>query len=104
MRVIEASGLNALALVIMGVTTLLLRAGGFWLMAHVPLTPRIRRMLEAMPGSIVIAIVLPIAVNNGVAAFVAITAAAAVMGLRDNAFLAVVAGTLVAAATRLAGI
>jgi branched chain amino acid efflux pump len=102
--VIEASALNVLALVMMGVTTLLLRSGGFWLMRHVPLTPRRRRMLEALPGSMVIAIALPIAFNNGPAAFLAIAAAAAVMGLRDNAFLAVVAGMLVAAATRLAGI
>ncbi|MCC7347743.1 MAG: AzlD domain-containing protein, partial [Variibacter sp.] len=37
-----------------------IRLGGFWVMARVPLTPRLRRMLDALPGSVVAATVLPI--------------------------------------------
>ena len=88
----------------MGITTFLMRAGGFWLMAHVPLTARVRRMLEALPGSLVVAIVLPIAVRSGVTALLAIAVAAAMMVLRHNGFLAVVTGLMVAALARSMGL
>jgi uncharacterized membrane protein len=96
--------LALLALLAMGVTTFLMRAGGFWLMVHVPLTARVHRMLEALPGSLVVAIVLPVAVRSGVTALLAIAAAAAMMTLRRNGFLAVVTGLLVAVLARSMGL
>ena len=33
----------------MAAATYLMRVGGFWLMGHVPLTARMRKMLEALP-------------------------------------------------------
>ena len=104
MSVLEPLDVTLLALLAMGVTTFLMRAGGYWLMAHVPLTPRVRRMLEALPGALVVAIVLPIAVKIGVTAFLAIAAAAVMMVLRHNGFLAVVSGLIVAALARSLGI
>lgn len=101
---IEPLVLTLLAILAMGATTLLMRAGGFWVMAHVPLTARVRRMLEALPGSMVTAIVLPIVVTNGPAAVLAIAAAAAITILRRSALLAIVIGVLVAALARSAGI
>jgi len=101
---LESMGASLLALLAMGVSTFLMRAGGYWLMAHVPLTPRVRRMLEALPGALVVAIVLPIAVKIGVTAFLAIAAAAVMMVLRHNGFLAVVSGLIVAALARSLGI
>lgn len=103
MSVFEPLDAAWLALLAMGVTTFLMRAGGYWLMAHVPLTPRVRRMLEALPGALVVAIVLPVAVKGGVTAFLAIAAAAAMMALRHNGFLAVVTGLIVAAVARSMG-
>ena len=96
----ESLGLSLLAIVIMAIATVLMRVAGFWLMAHVPLTARVRRMLEALPGSIVAAIVLPIVAKSGPVAVVAIMAAAAAMILRRNAFLAVAAGMMTAALAR----
>ena len=92
-----------LAMLAMAVTTLLMRAGGFWLMGRVPLTPRVRRMLEALPGSIVAAIVLPIVAKIGPAAFLAVAAAAVVMVFRRNELLAVTAGLVAAIVARSAG-
>jgi len=92
------------ALLVMAITTLLMRAGGFWLMGRVPLTPRVRRMLEALPGSIVAAIVLPVVAKIGPAAALAVAAAAAVMVLRRNEFLAVAAGVAVAILARSVGV
>ena len=37
-----------LAIVVMAVMNYLMRAAGFWVMAHVPLTKRTQRMLEAL--------------------------------------------------------
>jgi len=81
-----------------------MRAGGFWLMGRVPLTPRVRRMLEALPGSIVAAIVLPIVARIGLVAALAVVAAALVMTWRRNELVAVAAGILVAIAARAAGV
>lgn len=92
------------ALLVMAGATLLMRAGGFWVMGRVPLTPRVRRILEALPGSIVAAIVLPVVVKIGPAAALAVTAAAAVMILRRNELLAVAAGVAVAILARGAGV
>jgi uncharacterized membrane protein len=92
------------AILAMAVATYAMRAGGFWLMQHVPLTARVRRMLEALPGSVVVATVLPIAVREGPVVALAIAAAGAVMLVRRNDLLAVVTGMAVAAAARAAGL
>jgi uncharacterized membrane protein len=91
------------AILAMAIATYAMRAGGFWLMGHVPLTKRVRRMLEALPGSVVVATVLPIIVRDGLAAALAISAAGAVMLVVRNDLLAVITGMAVAAAARAAG-
>ena len=88
------------AILAMAAVTYAMRAGGFWLMAHVPLTARVRRLLEALPGPVVVATVLPIAVREGVPALLAIVAACALMVVRRNDLLAVIAGMAVAALAR----
>ena len=88
------------AILAMGAATYAMRAGGFWLMAYVPLTPRVRRVLEALPGTVVVATVLPIVVREGVPAGLAIAAAGAAMLIRRNDLLAVLAGMAAAAAAR----
>jgi uncharacterized membrane protein len=103
MPTIDGSGVLA-AIVAMAIATYAMRAGGFWLMQHVPLTARLRRMLEALPGSVVVATVLPIAVREGPVVALAIGAAGAVMLLWRNDLLAVVTGMAVAAAARAAGL
>jgi uncharacterized membrane protein len=100
----SAEPMALLAIVVMAVMNYLMRAAGFWVMAHVPLTRRMQRMLEALPGSIVAATVLPIAARNGPAAAIAVVAAAGVMILRGNSFLAVGVGVATAALLRIAAI
>jgi uncharacterized membrane protein len=89
-----------LAILAMAAATYPMRAGGFWLMGHVPLTPRVQRMLEALPGSVVVATVLPIVAREGVSAALAIIAAAAVMLLWRRDFLAVLGGMAMAVLVR----
>ena len=88
------------AILAMGTVTYAMRAGGFWLMAHVPLTARVRRILDALPGTVVVATVLPLMVREGLPAALAIAAAGAAMLVRRNDFLAVLAGMAAAIAAR----
>jgi uncharacterized membrane protein len=97
----ELGGLGTLAAILaMAAVTYPMRAGGFWLMAHVPLTARVRRVLEALPGAVVVATVLPILVREGLPAVLAIAAAGAAMIVRRNDFLAVIVGMAAAALAR----
>jgi uncharacterized membrane protein len=99
-----ADGMALLAILVMAAMNFLMRAGGFWVMAHVPLTLHTRRMLEALPGSIVAATVLPIVAKSGPAAALGVAASAAVMLWRGNSFRGVAAGVVVAALVRATGI
>jgi branched chain amino acid efflux pump len=104
MRTFEPHTFAMLAIAVMAAVTFLLRAAGYGLMAHVARTQRVRRMLDAMPGSIIAATVLPLVVKSGPLAMLAIAAGAAVMMLSRNEFLAVAAAVLMAALARYAGI
>jgi uncharacterized membrane protein len=84
----------------MALVTYAIRAGGFWLMGYVPLTRRVRSILNALPGSVVVAIILPLAVRGGAAATVAVITALVVMVLRRNDLLSVVCGVGAAAFVR----
>ncbi|HEX5778659.1 MAG TPA: AzlD domain-containing protein [Xanthobacteraceae bacterium] len=97
---IDASPVVLLAILAMTGATYLTRAGGFWLMGYVNLTPRVRRMLEASPGAVIVATVLPLVVRDGIAAAAAVATGAVVMYLLRRDYLAVFAGMAVAAAAR----
>ena len=94
----------AAAIVAMAGATYLTRISGFWLMAHVPLTARLRRMLEALPGAVVAATVLPIVMKSGMPAALAVAAALVAMIVRRNEFLAIAVGVAATAAARAAGL
>ena len=55
-------------------------------MSHVTLTVRLRRMLETLPGAVVVATVLPIVVRGGLAAVLAVAAAVVLTMVRRNDF------------------
>ncbi len=92
-----------IAILAMALVTYPMRAGGYWLMGHVPLTPRLRRILEALPGTVVVATVLPLLFREGIAAGAAIAAALLVTLIRRNDFIALIAGVGAAAAVRATG-
>src|SRR5688572_2619507 len=93
-----------LAILAMAAATYPMRAGGYWLMGYVALTPRVRRMLEASPGAVIAATILPILVREGLAAGAAILAAGVVMYFLRRDYLAVAAGMAAAAALRMLAI
>jgi uncharacterized membrane protein len=97
---IDASPAVLLAILAMTGATYLTRAGGYWLMGYVNLTPRVRRMLEASPGAVIVATVLPLVVRDGVPAAVAVMTGVIAMYFLRRDYLAVFAGMAVAAAAR----
>jgi uncharacterized membrane protein len=84
----------------MAAVTVAIRYGGFALMGYIPLTRRVRSVLNALPGAVVVAIIVPLAVRGGLAASLAIIVALLAMALRRNDLLAVVCGVGAAALVR----
>jgi uncharacterized membrane protein len=91
------------AFAVMTAVTVASRLGGYWLMGYVNVTPQVRRMLDALPGSIIVAAALPVAVNGGPIVMFAILAALAAAIILRNDFIAVIIGMAVAAVARALG-
>ena len=92
-----------LAIAAMSAVTVSLRLGGYFLMSYVTVTPRVRRMLDALPGSVIAAAVLPVALQGGPVAIAAVLLAMAAMYLTKNDIVAVVVGVGAAALLRALG-
>jgi len=88
----------------MAFATYFSRVIGFWLMGHVPVTVRVRRMLETLPGAIVVATVVPLAAKAGTAGVIAVGVTVAAMAMRRNEFLAVALGLTAISLARAYGI
>lgn len=100
-----ASGLgDYVAILGMVAATYACRAGGFLFMARVRVTPRIERALKALPGSIVIATVLPIAATSGTPALLGLAAAVAVMAATRVELAGVITGLATVAIARALGL
>ncbi len=81
-----------------------MRAGGYWLLGRIYVGARLYRMLDALPGIVIAAIVAPILVRDGLGAVCAVLAATLTMKFVRNDFAAVIAGIAVAALARAAGL
>ncbi len=87
---------SVLAIAAMTLVTFLCRIAGVVVMSRVRLTPRIERGLRALPGSIILATILPVVIDNGLPAIMALTAAVIAMAVTriDIVGLVVGLGTL----------
>ena len=92
------------AILAMALATYACRISGVVLMGFVPLTPRVRRGLAALPGSIVFATVIPLIERLGLAAALALLAAIGSMVLRRSELLALIVGMSVVSAARALGL
>src|SRR5438105_2375574 len=86
-----------MAILAMAAATLLTRMSGYWLMGHIPMTRRVRRCLEVLPGAIMAATIVPIVAKVGLVALLAVIVAGLSMIVRRNEFIAV--GLALAAAS-----
>jgi len=87
---------SVLVIAAMTLVTFLCRIAGVVVMSRVRLTPRIERGLRALPGSIILATILPVVIDNGLHAIIALAAAILAMAVTrvDIVGLLVGLGTL----------
>ena len=83
--------------------TLLAKMMGFWILGRVPLTARLRRGLEALPGGVILATIVPIALESGPGGVLGIATAAGLMALTRKDWLAVGLGLAAVAGYRMLG-
>src|SRR3712207_162128 len=89
-----------LAIAAMAAATYTCRLAGVVLMSWVRLTPPIERALRALPGSIVVATVLPIAIKAGLPAMLGVATALLTMSLIRHELPALFAGLLAVSLAR----
>jgi uncharacterized membrane protein len=106
------TGLSALlagpwgaAVAVFGMTlvTYLCRASGVVLMSRIRITPRVERALRALPGSIVVATILPLGIDGGPAAVAGLAAAILAMGLVRVELVAISVGLGIVTLLRAVG-
>lgn len=87
------------AILAMAAATYVVRFAGYWIMSRMPLTPFLRAALEALPGAIIIATVVPLAVRGGLSAWIGVASAALAMIVirKDIAALAAGMGAVIIA-------
>ena len=90
----------AAILMAMMVAVYITRAGGFWLIGRFTIGPRLRRMLDALPGAVVVSTIVPVLLTGGLSGWLALGAAALTMIVLRNDFAAVLAGVAIAALAR----
>jgi branched chain amino acid efflux pump len=88
----------------MAAAVILCRLGGYWLLGRFSIGPRLRKILNALPGAVIASTIAPILFTGGVSAWAALIAAALTMATVRNDFAALAAGVLVAAGARAAGL
>ena len=93
----------ALAILGMMLVTYLCRASGVVLMSRIRITARVERALRALPGSIVVATILPLALDGGAPALLGLAATIVVMSLLRFELIALFAGLGCVALLRAVG-
>ena len=83
---------SALVIASMALATYLCRIAGVAIMSRVRITPRIERGLRALPGSIIMATILPVALDNAPPAILALAATMAAMAATRNELVGLLTG------------
>jgi len=81
-----------LAILLMAIVTYGCRAGGYWLMGRVTISPRIEMGLTYLPGAVLISLVAPAMAEEGIPGVCAVAATALAMRLTNSLLVAMVAG------------
>jgi uncharacterized membrane protein len=98
---IETMGIGTLIVVmIMAVVTLDTRWGGVFVMSFVPIGHRVKQFIGAMSGSVLVALLAPLAMQGDNGARLALATTAAVMLALKKPLPAIAAGMLAAAVFR----
>lgn len=100
MSVETLGGGTLLIVAVMTLVTLATRWGGVYVMAFVPIGPRVLRFIAAMSGSVLVALLAPLAVNGDGGARLALATTALVMLVFKKPLPAIAAGIVAAAVFR----
>jgi uncharacterized membrane protein len=82
----------ALAIAAMALATFLCRVAGAVVMSRITITPRVNRGLRALPGSIVLATIVPVTLDQGGAAIASLAATVTAMVVTRREAIALAAG------------
>lgn len=88
-------------IILAAIVTYTLRAGGLLLSEWLPRQGPFRRFLDALPGTLLLSLVIPGLISAGTAGFVAGAAVVGITIKTRNAFFAMVIGTVIVAVFRL---
>jgi uncharacterized membrane protein len=98
---IEATGWGALLLILaMALVTLATRWGGVYVMSFIPIGYRVKQFIHAVSGSVLVALLAPLALEGDIGARLALLTTALIMLLVKKPLPAIAAGILVAALVR----
>ncbi|MHC6528959.1 AzlD family protein [Vibrio proteolyticus] len=98
---IETSFHGTLLIILaMAVVTLITRWGGVFVMSFIPIGYRVQQFITAMSGSVLVALLAPLAVEGDAGARLALLSTAVVMLLFKKPLPAIAVGILAAALTR----
>lgn len=99
--IIETTGAGPLIIIIiMALVTLVTRWGGVWIMSYVPFSHRIKAFIHGMSGSVLVAILAPVALTGDTGARMALLTTAVVMLIFKKPLLAITFGIVVSALVR----
>ncbi|TVQ66186.1 MAG: AzlD domain-containing protein [Oceanospirillales bacterium] len=99
---IETTGLGALLVIgLMFLVTLSTRLGGVFVMSYIPISYRVKQFIQAMSGSVLVAILAPMAVTGDNGARLALLSTAVVMLLVKKPLPAITVGIATAALYRM---
>ncbi|GAA3539050.1 AzlD domain-containing protein [Zobellella aerophila] len=98
---LETAGLGPWLIIgVMALVTLATRWGGVFVMAFIPINHRVQQFIGAMSGSVLVAILTPMAVNGDGGARLALLTTALTMVVLKKPLPAIAAGILAAALFR----
>ncbi len=91
-------------IVAMTVAVYITRAGGYWLIGRLHISPSMLKILDALPGAVIAATIAPLLTHGGTSGLIAVVTALLVMIAVRRDFAAVAAGVAAAALARAAGL
>ncbi len=98
---LETAGSGSLIIIlVMAVVTLATRWGGVFVMSFVPISFRVQQFISAMSGSVLVAILTPLAIEGDISARLALLTTAIIMLVLKKPLPAIAGGILVAAVIR----
>ncbi|WLI38347.1 AzlD domain-containing protein [Pseudomonas hefeiensis] len=87
-------------ILIMAIVTLATRLGGVFVMSFVPINYRVQQFITAMSGSVLVAVLAPLAIEGDNGARLALLTTAIIMVIVKKPLPAIAAGILAAALVR----